>query len=81
MTETINVIGFDIGTQSTKVIILNGNGEVLARAQVFSGFDPAQALKDAVQQALKTANLTQTSITSLLLQGQLLKTLLMRLLM
>ena len=73
MTETINVIGFDIGTQSTKVIILNGNGEVLARAQVFSGFDPAQALKDAVQQALKTANLTQTSITSFTATGSTLE--------
>jgi benzoyl-CoA reductase subunit D len=68
-TSTINVIGFDIGTLATKVIILNGDGKVLARTLVFSGFDPAQALKDAVEQALKTANLAQTDITSFTATG------------
>jgi len=66
----INVItvGFDIGTQSVKVIVLN-DGKVLARAQVFSGFDPAQALQDAVEQALKTAGVTQADIANFTATG------------
>lgn len=66
MTTTI---GFDIGTQTTKVVILNADGKVLARTQIFSGFDPAQALKDAVEQALKTAGITQSDITSFTATG------------
>ncbi|MCL2257870.1 MAG: acyl-CoA dehydratase activase [Candidatus Bathyarchaeota archaeon] len=85
MTATV---GFDIGTQNTKIILLNNNnnnddddndnvdnyGKVLAHAQIFSGFDPAQALKDAVAQALKTANLSQTDITSFTATGSTLET-------
>jgi benzoyl-CoA reductase subunit D len=69
-----NVIGFDIGTQNTKVIILNAEGKVLARAQTFSGFDPAQALKDTVTQALTAAGLTQTDINSFTATGSTLDT-------
>ena len=61
-------VGFDIGTQSTKVIILN-NDQIIAKAQAFSGFDPAKALKDAVEQTLKAAGITQTDITNFTATG------------
>jgi benzoyl-CoA reductase subunit D len=70
MTTTI---GFDIGTQTTKVILLNKDRQVIARAQGFSGFDPAQALKDAVEQTLKTTNLTLEDITSFTATGSTLE--------
>lgn len=67
-------VGFDIGTQSTKVVILN-DGKVVARAQEFSGFDPAQALQNAVEQALKTAGIIQTDITNFTATGSNLESL------
>ncbi|MCL2642676.1 MAG: acyl-CoA dehydratase activase [Candidatus Bathyarchaeota archaeon] len=72
---TTSTIGFDIGTQTIKVIILNNKTrQVVARTQAFAGFDPAQALKTAVEQALKTANLTQTDITTFATTGSNLET-------
>ena len=42
----------DLGTQRIKVVVLKDNA-VLSRAQVFSGFDPTEAAKQAVETALK----------------------------
>ena len=67
-------VGFDIGTQSIKVVVLN-DGKVVARAQTFSGFDPAQALQEAVKQALTTANIAETDITSFTATGSNIETL------
>ncbi|MDR2203556.1 MAG: acyl-CoA dehydratase activase [Nitrososphaerota archaeon] len=55
-------VGFDVGAQSVKVIVLN-NGKVLSRAKTFSGFDHVQALQDAIEEALKLANITQADVT------------------
>jgi len=48
--------GMDLGTQRVKVVVLK-DGAVLARAQGFSGFDPTKAAEQAVEEALKQANL------------------------
>jgi benzoyl-CoA reductase subunit D len=48
--------GVDVGTQTVKVVILQ-NGEVIGRAKVFSGFDPAKSAEKAMSEALKMARL------------------------
>jgi benzoyl-CoA reductase subunit D len=50
-------VGIDLGTQSVKTVILK-DGEVLARRQTFSGFDPTKAAEQTVAEALKKAQLT-----------------------
>jgi benzoyl-CoA reductase subunit D len=57
----MTVAGMDLGTQRVKVVILK-NGAVAARAQEFSGFDPSKAAQDALQTALKDANLKLADI-------------------
>jgi benzoyl-CoA reductase subunit D len=49
--------GIDLGTQSVKAVILK-DGEVLSRGKAFSGFDPAKAAEQAVDEALKKAKLS-----------------------
>ncbi|MCL2135523.1 MAG: acyl-CoA dehydratase activase [Candidatus Bathyarchaeota archaeon] len=61
-------VGFDIGTQSIKVVIINDN-MIMARVQTFVGFDPVQALQNAVQQVLKAANIVQTDVASFTATG------------
>jgi benzoyl-CoA reductase subunit D len=58
----------DLGTQSVKAIVLN-DGKVIARASVFSGFDPTKAAQDAVEQALKTAGINQADVSSFTATG------------
>jgi benzoyl-CoA reductase subunit D len=48
--------GLDLGTQKVKAVILKDN-EVIARAQAFSGFDPANGAEQALDEALKSVNL------------------------
>ena len=48
--------GVDVGTQTVKVVILQ-NGEIIGRAKVFSGFDPAKSAEEAISEALKMARL------------------------
>ncbi len=55
-------VGIDLGVQRVKLVILK-DGNVAARAQAFSGFDPTKAAETALQEALKQANLNQTDIT------------------
>jgi benzoyl-CoA reductase subunit D len=63
-------IGLDIGTQSIKAIVLNNaDTKVLARTQAFSGFDPAQAIQNVIDQALKTSGLTNADITDVATTG------------
>jgi benzoyl-CoA reductase subunit D len=47
-------VGMDLGTQRVKAVVLK-DGVAAARAQAFSGFDPAKAAQQAVDDALKTA--------------------------
>jgi len=51
----------DLGTQKTKAVILKDN-EVLSRGQAFSGFDPTKAAEQAVDTALKDANLKLSDV-------------------
>jgi benzoyl-CoA reductase subunit D len=48
--------GVDVGTQTVKVVILKDR-EVVARAKMFSGFDPAKSAEEALNTALKDAKL------------------------
>jgi benzoyl-CoA reductase subunit D len=49
--------GVDVGTQTVKVVILK-DGEVISRAKVFSGFDPAKSAEEAMNTALKDGKMT-----------------------
>ena len=51
----------DLGTQRVKVVVLR-DGEVVARAQEFSGFDPTKASAQAVNTALKQANIERSEV-------------------
>lgn len=53
--------GMDLGTQTVKVVILKDN-VVLSRECCFSGFDPAEAAKQALNGALKATNLNLTDL-------------------
>jgi benzoyl-CoA reductase subunit D len=46
----------DLGTQRAKAVVLK-DGQVAGRGQAFSGFDPTKAAEEAVNSALKEANL------------------------
>jgi benzoyl-CoA reductase subunit D len=49
-------VGMDLGTQRVKAVVLQ-DGVVVGRGQMFSGFDPTKAAEEAVNSALKEANL------------------------
>ena len=49
-------VGMDLGTQRVKAVVLQDNA-VVGRGQAFSGFDPTKAAEEAVNKALKEANL------------------------
>jgi len=49
-------VGIDLGTQRVKAVVLQ-DGAVVGRGQMFSGFDPTKAAEEAINSALKEANL------------------------
>ncbi|MGZ3846792.1 MAG: acyl-CoA dehydratase activase [Flavisolibacter sp.] len=49
-------VGMDLGTQRIKAVILKDN-DVLSRVQVFSGFDPTEAAKQAMDAVLQGASM------------------------
>jgi len=55
-------VGIDLGTQSVKALVLQ-EGKIVARSQVFAGFDPTKAAEQAVQEALKNAALTFADVS------------------
>ena len=61
-------IGIDLGTQRVQTVILKDN-EVLSRGQAFSGFDPTKAAEQAVDKALKKANLKLSDMTYFVATG------------
>ncbi len=61
-------VGMDLGTQRVKAVVLK-DGAVMARAQAFAGFDPTKAAEQAVQEALKQANLKQSDVASFVATG------------
>jgi len=60
--------GLDLGTQSVKAVILK-DGEVISRSQVFSGFDPAKAAEQALDEALKKAKMTLNALDHITATG------------
>jgi benzoyl-CoA reductase subunit D len=53
--------GIDVGTQTVKAVILKDGG-ILSRGKAFSGFDPAKAAEQAVDEALKKAKLSLSDL-------------------
>jgi benzoyl-CoA reductase subunit D len=64
----MTTVGMDLGTQRIKALVLKDN-DVLSRSQVFSGFDPTEAAKQAVDTALKEANLKLSDISYFVATG------------
>jgi benzoyl-CoA reductase subunit D len=60
--------GIDLGTQSVKAVILK-DGEVVSRGKAFSGFDPAKAAEQAVDEALKKAKLSLSDLNHVTATG------------
>ncbi len=54
-------VGMDLGTQRVQVIVLK-DGSVASRAQALSGFDPTKAAEQAVDEAIKKANLKLSEV-------------------
>jgi len=54
-------VGIDLGTQRVKVVVLK-DGAIAGRGQLFAGFDPTGAAKQAINDALNTAGLTLTDV-------------------
>jgi benzoyl-CoA reductase subunit D len=54
-------VGMDLGTQKVKAVVLKGNA-VISRGQAFSGFEPTKAAEQAVEEALKKANLKLSDV-------------------
>jgi benzoyl-CoA reductase subunit D len=54
-------VGMDLGTQKAKAVVLKGNA-VISRGQAFSGFEPTKAAEQAVEEALKKANLKLSDV-------------------
>ena len=61
-------IGMDLGTQRVKAVILKDR-TVLARSQAFSGFDPAKAAEQAVDEVLRQATLTLSDVSYFVATG------------
>jgi benzoyl-CoA reductase subunit D len=61
-------VGMDLGTQRVQVVVLKDGG-VVARAWSFSGFDPTKAAQQAVEDALKIANLKLSDVNSFAATG------------
>ncbi|MCW4025236.1 MAG: acyl-CoA dehydratase activase [Candidatus Bathyarchaeota archaeon] len=61
-------VGMDLGTQSVKAVVLK-DGQVLGRAKIFCGFDPTKAAEQAVEEALKQANITLSDVANFVATG------------
>ncbi len=61
-------VGMDLGTQSVKALVLE-DGKIVARAQEFSGFDPTKAAEQAVQEALKNAQISMADVSNFTATG------------
>ena len=62
------ICGMDLGTQKVKVVVLK-DGAIVARAAAFSGFDPTEAAKQAVNAALKQASLQLSDVACFVATG------------
>jgi benzoyl-CoA reductase subunit D len=64
----VTTAGLDIGTQRVKVVILQ-DGKVVSRKQAFSGFEPAKAADQALEEALSQAKMSRPSLTHITATG------------
>lgn len=64
------VVGVDLGSQSTKAVILNGN-EIVGGASLQTGESAETEARMAVQEALKQAGLTREDLTAAVATGTL----------
>jgi benzoyl-CoA reductase subunit D len=60
--------GIDLGTQTVKAVILK-DGAIVSRGKAFSGFDPAKAAEQAVDEALKKAKLSLSDLNHITATG------------
>jgi benzoyl-CoA reductase subunit D len=60
--------GIDLGTQTVKAVILK-DGAIMSRGKAFSGFDPAKAAEQAVDEALKKAKLSLSDLNHVTATG------------
>jgi len=60
--------GIDMGTQSTKVVILK-DSKILSQKLVFSGFEPTNAAEQAFEEAMKKVQLTRSDIRHVTVTG------------
>ena len=58
----------DLGTQRVKAVVLK-DGTVLARGQAFSGFDPAKAAEQTVDEVLREATLKLSDVSCFVATG------------
>jgi benzoyl-CoA reductase subunit D len=61
-------VGMDLGTQRVKAVVLKDNAAI-SRGQAFSGFDPTKAAEEAVDEALKDANLKISDVAYFVATG------------
>lgn len=60
--------GIDMGAQSVKVVIV-GDGKVLARSMLATGFDPLEAAQSALEEAVKQAGIARGDIGTIVSTG------------
>jgi benzoyl-CoA reductase subunit D len=58
----------DLGTQRVQVVVLK-DGKIVGRALAMSGFDPTKAAEQAVNEALKQANLKLSNVNHIAATG------------
>jgi benzoyl-CoA reductase subunit D len=61
-------VGMDLGTQSVKIVVLKDRA-VVSRKQAFSGFDPTKTAEQAVDEALKQANVQKSDVAYFVATG------------
>jgi benzoyl-CoA reductase subunit D len=61
-------VGMDLGVQRVKAVVLR-DMVVLSRGQAFSGFEPTKAAEQAVEEALKKANLKLSDVAYFVATG------------
>jgi len=66
--QKVITAGIDLGTQSVKAVILK-DGAIISHGQAFSGFDPAKAAAQAVDEALKKAKLSLSDLNHITATG------------
>jgi benzoyl-CoA reductase subunit D len=60
--------GIDLGTQSVKAVIMK-DAAIISHCQAFSGFDPAKAAEQALNEALKKAKLSLSDLNHVTTTG------------